>query len=369
MNEPKVAIVCDWLTNLGGAEKVVFDMHVAYPNADIYTSIYNPSALPQFEGAKIFTSFLQNMPFAKKKHFLYLPLMPHAFESFDLSEYDIVISSSFACAKGVITKPDTLHICYCHTPMRYVWDQSHEYIKNHGMNPALKKLGKSFLHRLRQWDKLASERVDYYIANSAYISEKIKKYYGRDSVVIHPGVNFDKEKSDITKREDYYMSAGRLKAYKRFDLVVKAFNETKKKLYIIGTGEELENLKKLNINPNTHFLGFVEDKVLKRLYRGAKGFIFPQCEDFGITPIEAQHYGCPLIALRQGGVLETVKDGETGVFFDSQDVASLVAAINKADRKKWDHKAIQKHSRKFTSERFRHDLAKFVAKRWDKHSK
>jgi glycosyltransferase involved in cell wall biosynthesis len=361
-NEPKIAIICDWLTNLGGAERVILDMYDAFPNADIYTSIYNPRALPQFKKAKIHTSFLQNFPLAQTKHYLYLPLMPQAFESFDLSKYDIVLSSAFACAKGVITKPETIHICYCHTPMRYVWDQSHGYINSHGLNSMIKKGGKLFLHKLRLWDKLASERVDKYIANSQYISRKIQKYYNAESDIIHPGVSFDKPDLSKNKREDFYLAAGRLKAYKKFELIIEAFNKSKRTLYIAGRGEHEKYLKSINTNPNTHFLGFVEEEVLKNMYKKAKGFIFPQCEDFGITPIEAQNFGCPVIAFKKGGVTETVKANKTGIFFKKQTVKALNDAIKKGESINWDQLAIQEHAQKFSSKRFKKELKEYVQK-------
>lgn len=359
---PKIAIICDWLTNLGGAERVILDMYEAFPEADIYTSIYNPDKLPQFKKANLHTSFLQNLPFAKTKHYLYLPLMPQAFESFNLNKYDIVLSSSFACSKGVITKPETLHISYCHTPMRYVWDQSHDYINNHGLSSIIKKGGKLFLHKLRLWDKLASERVDKYIANSDYIAEKIQKYYGRESHTIYPGVSFEKPNLKNNKREEFYLAAGRLKAYKKFDLLIEAFNKSKKTLYIAGTGEHEKELKKINTNPNTHFLGFIEEEVLKNLYKKAKGFMFPQCEDFGITPIEAQNFGCPVIAFKKGGAKETVKANQTGIFFNKQTSEQINKAIEKAEEKEWDQEKIQSFAQKFSSERFKKELQEYVEK-------
>lgn len=358
---PKIAIICDWLTNLGGAEQVVLDMHEAFPNAPIYTSIYNQQKLPQFRKAKIKTSFLQKFPFAKKAHQLYLGLMPYAFESFDLSKYDIVISSCFACSKGVITKPETLHICYCHNPMRYVWDDSHSYLKEHGFPWIVKALAKPLLHKIRLWDSLAAKRVDKYIANSEFVSKRIQKYYHYKSEVIHPGVRFNQTEVSLkAEKGDYYLAVGRLKAYKRFDLLVKAFNQTEKKLLIVGTGENLNQLKKINTNPNTQFLGFVDEEDLKKYYQNAKALLFPQCEDFGITPIEAQYFGCPVIAYNKGGATETVINKKTGVLFEHQNIDSILKAIQTLETLDLNPKEIHKHATQFQSKNFQEKLKKFV---------
>jgi glycosyltransferase involved in cell wall biosynthesis len=359
INKAKVAIVCDWLTNLGGAERVVEDLMKAFPEATLYTSVYNSEALPQFKKYKIVTSFIQKLPLSKRKHQLYLGLMPYAFESFNLKDFDLVISSSFACAKGVITKPNTVHICYCHTPTRYVWDESHEYIKKHSMNKFIKILAKPILHKLRQWDKLAAERVDFWIANSKYIKRKIKKYYGVDAEVIYPGINISKTKIN-EQRDNFYMAVGRLTAYKKFDLVVKTFNELNEKLYIVGTGEMMKKLKKENKNPKTCFAGFVPDETLQEMYKRSKGLIFPQCEDFGLIPIEAQSFGCPVIAFAQGGAMETVKDKETGILFNEQTEKSLLEAIKSASNIKWNHKRIAQSVKRFESEAFIEKIKEFA---------
>jgi glycosyltransferase involved in cell wall biosynthesis len=358
---PKIAIIADWLTNQGGAEKVVFDLHQAFPDAPIYTSIYNPEKLPQFKKAKIHTSFLNNFPFAKNKHQLYLALVPYAFESFDLTEYDIVISSSFACAKGVITAPETTHICYCHNPMRYIWDESHQYVKEHNFNPILKLIAKPFLHKIRIWDRITADRVDHFIANSKFVANRIKKYYQRESTVIHPGIEFTHKNPQIKEqKENFYLAAGRIKAFKRFDLIVKAFNISKQNLKIVGTGEDLDRLKELNTNPNTEFLGFVSSNELTRLFQNAKGFIFPQAEDFGITPVEAQYFGCPVIAYGKGGALETVIKEKTGIFFDQQTEESLNQAISVFEKTKFDYQAIHEHAYQFNANNFIQKIKQFV---------
>lgn len=360
---PKIAIVADWLTNPGGAEKVILDLHQTFPEAPIFTSIYNPEKLPEFSNAVIHTSFIQKLPFAKSKHQLYLALMPYAFESFDFSDYDIVISSSFACAKGIITKPGTTHICYCHNPMRYIWDESHQYLKEHNFNAILKFISKPFLHKIRIWDKISADRVDHYIANSQFVADRIKKYYHKEATVIHPGITFPSTPKIQTEKKDFYLAAGRLKPFKRFDLIIETFNQTQKNLIIAGTGEDLERLKKLNTNPNTQFLGYISTEKLQKLFTQAKGFIFPQAEDFGITPVEAQFHGCPVIAYNKGGALETIINKKTGLFFHHQNSESLLNAINEFEKIKFDYKKIQQHAEKFSNKNFKNKILDFLKNR------
>jgi glycosyltransferase involved in cell wall biosynthesis len=365
----KIAIVADWLTNQGGAEKVIYDIHQTFPEAPIYTSVYNAEKLPQFNKAEIKTSFIQNLPFSKKHHQLYLGLMPYAFESFDFSDYDIVISSSFACAKGILTKPETLHICYCHNPMRYIWDESHQYVREHNLNPILKFLSTPFLHRIRQLDQLTANRVDHYISNSNFVARRINKYYHHKATTVYPATDFNNIKPNIkTNKKDFYLAAGRLKPFKRFDLIIEAFNITQKKLIIAGTGEDLPRLQKLNTNPNTTFAGFVSDQKLIDLYQNAKGFIFPQAEDFGITPIEAQFHGCPIIAYAKGGALETVIEKETGLFFKEQSTESLNQAINKFEKQSFDYQKVHLNGSKYNSQNFKKELLNLV-ENWDKTRK
>src|SRR3989338_1794423 len=275
---PKIAIVCDWLTDMGGAERVILALHRLYPEAPIYTSIYNRSNLPQFVEADVRTSFLQKLPGAERRHQRYLAQMPLAFEAFDLNEYDVVISSSHSCAKGVITRPDTLHVSYCHSPPRYLWDGSHHYVNEYPWPKILKKtLIPSLLHNLRLWDRAAADRVDEYVANSHYVAGRIQKYYRRESTVIHPPVGLLPFES--VQRDDYYLAVVRLIPYKRFDLIVEAFNVLKKPLKVIGTGNQLKKLQKL-ASPNVEFLGMVPDESLRRYYQYAKALVFPQMEDF-----------------------------------------------------------------------------------------
>ena len=366
---PKIAIVADWLTNQGGAEKVILDIYKCFPEATIFTTIYNQEKLPQFKEAKIITSFLQNFPFAKNKHQLYLALMPFAFESFDFSDFDIVISSSFACAKGIITKPETLHISYCHNPMRYIWDESHQYLKEHNFSQIFKLIAKPFLHLIRLWDKISAERIDYYISNSKFVSKRIQKYYQKESTVIYPGVEFTSTKIEIkSTKKDYYLATGRLKPFKRFDLIIEAFNQSRKNLVIAGTGEDLDRLKALNTNPNTKFVGFVSNQELHKLFSNAKAFIFPQAEDFGITPVEAQYFGCPVIAYKKGGALETVSDKKTGLFFDQQTPDALNQIIEILENTHFDYNLIHKHATQFSNLNFQKKLKDFVELKYKEYN-
>ncbi|MDD3862047.1 MAG: glycosyltransferase, partial [Candidatus Gracilibacteria bacterium] len=304
LSRAKIALVFDWTTVQGGAEKVNLFIHKMFPKAPIFTSIYNPKKVKGFEKADIKTSFIQKLPFAKTKHQLYLSLMPYAYELFDLSQFDIVISSSHACSKGVITKPGTLHICYCHTPMRYAWDNWQSYISEYKMNPIVKTIGKDHIHKLRIWDRLSAERVDKYIANSNTTQKRIKKYYGKNSEVIFPMIKHSDYKI-AKKRKGYFLAVGRLAPYKKFDLIIDAFNRLGLPLKVVGTGIMEKELIAKSAD-NIEFMGYVPDEDLKTLYSECEAFIFPQIEDFGITPLEAMASGRPVIAMGEGGSLDTI---------------------------------------------------------------
>ena len=366
----KIAIVADWLTNQGGAENVVLDLMEAFPQADLYTSIYNAAKLPQFAKYNPKTSFVNKLPFAQKKHQLYLALMPYAFESFDLREYDVVISSSFACSKGIITKPETLHISYCHTPMRYVWGAYIDFISRYKLPKILKAMAKPLLHKIRIWDFVASQRVDKFIANSNYIKTRIQKFYRADSIVLNPGIEepiTDLEPIESLADKPFYLAIGRLTSHKRFDLIIEAFNRTKQTLVIAGDGDILSDLMSLNTNPNTHFVGFVSKQQRAWLYSKAQALIFPQKEDFGIVPIEAQSYGCSIIAYNKGGILDSVQNGVQGVLFDIQSVDCLVDAIAKHSEIKFDKKQIKQHASKFYRSEFQNKIKEIVTSAYDAH--
>ena len=363
----KIALVFDWMTNPGGAEKVNYKLHKMFPSAPIFTSIYNKEKLEEFSNANVKTSFIQNLPFAKKKHQLYLSLMPYAYENFDLSEFDIVISSSHACAKGIITKPETLHICYCHTPMRYAWDNWHKYFNEYKMNRVLKGIAKKRIHKIRMWDKTSADRVDHYIANSTTTQKRIEKYYNKKSTIIHPMIDLSKYK--ISKNtKGYFLAVGRLTPYKKFDLIIEAFNELGLPLKVVGTGimeNELEEKAKENIE----FLGYVDDTTLKKLYSEAEALIFPQLEDFGITPLESMASGRPVIAYNQGGALDTVQDDLTGIHFKTQSKVSLKKAVNKyiQEKSKFNPIDIRASVIKFDTKVFEKSFIKLIKDKWEIH--
>ena len=366
LKDLKIAIVCDWLTNQGGAEKVILGLHQLFPNAPIYTSLYNPEKVKGFEKAEIHTSFLQNIPFAKTKHQFFLNFMPKVFENFDLDQYDIVISSSHSCAKGIIVKPGTLHVCYCHSPMRYAWENHQNYLKEYPVSGLIKKLAGFFIHKIRLWDRLSADRVDQFIANSNYIKKRINKYYRRESVVIYPFIkpqNFE----TATKR-DYYLAVGRLTAYKKFDLIVQTFNQNNLPIKIVGTGPMEKQLRKI-AKPNIKFLGFTNDQDLKKLYSEAKALIFPQCEDFGIIPLEAMASGCPVIAYGKGGALETVIDEQTGLLFNQQTSESLQQAINKLEQGqiKFSDQQIINQAKQFDQTIFNQKFLNLLEESWKKY--
>lgn len=364
LSKAKVALVFDWMTSRGGAEKVNLQLHKLFPDAPIFTSIFDREAHPEFSGADIRTSFIDKLPFAKSKHQLYLSLMPQAYEAFDLSEFDIVISSSHSCAKGIITKPETMHICYCHSPMRYAWDNWHEYIKNYKINGLVKFFGKKAIHKIRMWDKIAAERVDYYIANSHTTKRRIEKYYRKPASVIFPGIQCSKYKL-AEKSEGYFLAVGRLTGYKRFDLLVECFNKIGLPLKIAGTGVDQEKLQ-AQARGNIEFLGYVKDKELSKLYAEAEALIFPQLEDFGLTPIESMASGRPVIAYNKGGALDTIINDKTGVLFNKQTPESLKKAINYfiENKKKFKRNAIREHAENFDNKVFKSEMKKYLQKKW-----
>jgi glycosyltransferase involved in cell wall biosynthesis len=366
----KVAIAHDWLTNMAGAERVLIALHEVFPDAPIYTSVYLPEAVPELADADVRTSFLQRVPLLKRRHQMFPYFRTIAFEGFDMSGYDVVISSSHAESKGVITSPETLHICYCYTPTRYYWSGYHQYMKEPGFNlldPVIRTIMPVMASYLRIWDRLAADRVNLFSCISDYVALRIKKYYGRDSVVIYPPVKTEElQLSDSI--QDYFLMVGRLIPYKRADIVVKAFNELGLPLKIVGTGTELEALRK-QARPNVEFLGRVPDSDLWDLYSHCIAFLFPQEEDFGITPLEAMAAGRPVVAYRAGGALETVIEGETGVFFDRQDPQSVAEAVRSLDPGGFEPRKIREHALRFDESVFKKTFAKFVSSSWNRFQK
>ncbi len=323
-----------------------------YPEAPIYTLLYDRNATGGvFDGKVIYTSFLQKIPFAKKHHRVFPLLMPLAMEQFDFSEYDTVISISASFAKGILTKPSTKHICYCLTPPRFLWDDSQKFVEEFGYSSMVKKFLPPFITYLRMWDQEASKRVDDFWAISNFIKERIDKYYRRPSAVIYPPVNV--AKFNLSEKEgNYFFMAGRLVSYKRFDLAIRAFNKLNLSLKVVGTGSELVKLKKI-AKRNIEFLELVSDQQLAGLYAGSRALIFPQEEDLGIVPLEAMASGKPVIAYGAGGALETVIDGQTGLFFNEQSEESIIDAIERFSKMKFDPKLCRKRAEEFDIEVFK----------------
>ncbi len=353
----KIALVHDYLNQYGGAERVLEALCEIFPEAPIYALLYNEAATGHvFKDREIHTSFLQKIPFARKHHRLFPFLMPLAIEQFDLSYFDVVISVSASFAKGVITKPHTLHINYCLTPTRFLWDDSHRYIDEFRYPWPIKKLIPLFVAYLRLWDKEAALRVDKYLAISDFVKKRVRKYYHREAEIIYPPVETAKYSiADIP--DNYFLMVGRLVAYKRFDLAIKVFNAVGKPLKIVGDGPELKHLKRLaNGNADIVFLGLVSDHKLPELYRRAQAVIFPQEEDFGLVPLEAMASGRPVIAYRGGGALETVIDNVTGIFFDQQTEIDLAQAIGKYYAIDWNPATIRQQALKFDRAVFREKI-------------
>ncbi len=359
----KIALVHDYLSQDGGAERVLKAFHDLWPEAPIFVLFHDKEKLKGFENADIRQSFIAKLPLGKKKYQWYLPWMPLATERHNLHEFDVVLSSTSAFAKGVLTRPDTLHISYCHTPTRYLWTDTHEYIADLKYNRFIKAMLPRLIHRMRLWDKMSVDRVDHFIANSDTVRQRIFKYYRRESDILYPPV--DTHQFHPTKEiGDYFISGGRIVPYKRFDLLVQAFNRLKLPLKIFGTGPEIERLKAL-AKPNIEFLGRVNDEEKAELLSRAKAFIHPQVEDLGITPIEAMAAGRPVIAYPVGGVTETVIPGKTGVFFPTQTWEAILDAVIHFDAGAWDSEEIRAHAQKFGVERFKDQMRRYVEDRYD----
>ncbi|MEW6418733.1 MAG: glycosyltransferase family 4 protein [Nitrospirota bacterium] len=360
----EIAIIHDWLVTYAGAERVLEQIIQLYPKADLYSLI---DFLPEDErnfilNKRVNVSFVQRLPFARKKYRSYLPLMPLAIEQFDLSGYDLIISSSHAVAKGVLTNSNQLHICYCYTPIRYVWDLHHQYLKETNLDKGIKGLiAKVILHYMRMWDLATTNRVNYFVTLSNYIARRIKKVYGRDSVVIYPPIDIEKFHVG-NKREDFFLTASRMVPYKKIDLTVEAFSKMPdKKLVVIGDGPDFEKIKK-KAKSNVELLGYQKDDVLKEYLQKARAFIFAAEEDFGIIPVEAQACGTPVIAYGKGGTLETIVENKTGILFKEQTVESLIVAVNLFEKRqdKFDFHEIRKNAERFSKEGFKREFKEFV---------
>ncbi len=374
----KVALVYDRVNKWGGAERLLLALHKLFPDAPLYTSVYDRKKASWADVFDVKSSFLQNFPLSTH-HELYAPLMPLAFESFNFDEFDLVISVTSEAAKGIVTKPKTKHICYCLTPTRYLWSGYADYFNN----PVLKFFSKPMVNYLRAWDKIAANRPDKFIAISAEVQKRIKKYYGRESEIIYPSVSFrgpaasfppvsapysqsskvravGSPSSGVTP-QNYFLIVSRLIPYKRIDIAVEAFNKLKLPLKIVGTGSESNKLKNM-AESNIEFLGYLTDKELVRYYNGCRALIFPGIEDFGLTILEAQSFGKPVIAFRGGGALETIIEGKTGIFFEKQTIESLNAAIEQFNNLTINPKDCIGQAKKFSFEKFKEEFMMEILK-------
>lgn len=354
----KVAIVHDWLTNYGGAERVVEAFLEIFPEADIYTLVYDENKMGKiFKKEKVKTTFIQRLPKATKLYTKFLPLMPYAFEELDLSGYDLVISSSSSCAKGVITPPNVKHIAYIHSPMRYAWDLYHDYKKRSGK--ITRFFMSIFMKSMREWDYTSSQRIDKIIANSNYVAKRIEKFWGLKSQVIYPPVEIERLEPNGKNSEDFYVVFSRFVPYKRIDLAIEACKKLNKKLVVIGDGEQREYLKSIS-GDQTIFTGRISDEEVKDYLQRCKAMIFSAEEDFGIVPLEAQACGRPVIAYGKGGALETVVAGETGIFFRNQTVEDVVEAIENFEKMEFNTDIIYNHAMKFSKERFKKEILEII---------
>ena len=348
----RVALVHDYLTHMGGAERVLEALMQLYPNAPVYTTVYDKAAVGRIiDEKRVRHSFLQNFPGAKKPHrYFPLALMPLSVEQFNLEQYDVVLSASHSFGKGVIVGPNTMHISYCFTPIRYAWDDSHRYVREFAPGRLLQQMAPLALSYIRLWDYYAAQRVHAYITLSKYVAKRIKKYYRREAQVVAPPVNLEVF-SNSPHTDEYFLVVARLVPYKRIELAIDACEELGYPLKIVGVGPE-EKILRRRAKQWTSFLGFVPDEKLPLVYRGAKALLFPQEEDFGITPLEAAASGRPTIAYGAGGALETIADGRTGIFFPRQTVVSLKEGIQRWEKMRFDPAEIRRHAEKFSKESF-----------------
>lgn len=368
----KKALVHDWYYIDGGGEKVVKSFNSIWNDFDHFALVdfLNDQDRENILGGKrASTSFIQNLPTAKKGHQKFLQWFPLAIEQFDLSDYDLILSSSASVAKGVLTNHNQLHICYCHSPIRYAWDLYHQYLNETGLNKGLKgAYAKYVLHKIRSWDVINSNRVDFFIANSHYIAQRIKKIYRRDSTVIYPPVDtlsFTLKE----QKENYYFTASRMVPYKKMEIIIKAFNAMPgKRLVVAGHGPEYTRLNKI-AHKNVELLGYVSKEVVKEHLQNAKAFVYAAEEDFGIVPVEAQACGTPVICYAKGGLLETVINNETGVYFYEQTEKAVQEAVNEMEKSTFDPKLIRNNALKFSTQRFEKEIKEFVQEKYSNFKK
>lgn len=367
----RVALVHEYFCNMGGAEIVARVLHEMFPDAPMFTlQIYDRNRGHEWlRGMDVRPSFIQRLPFAGRTHQMFLPLMPYAIEHFDFSEYDLVLSSSSLIAKGAIPAPGALHISYTQSRQRAAWDLASEYI--HSVPRPLQIFAEQYMHQLRLWDVAAAQRVDYFIANSQFVARRIRQLYRRDACVIHPPVDLDMFSPPTgllaEQEREYYVMVGRLVHYKRFDLGVEACKRMHRPLRVIGDGPERAALEKI-AGPQTQFLGIQSHRVIREQLAGARGFLFPGLEDFGIVLVEAQAMGTPVIAFGGGGALDSVRDGETGVLFQAQTVEAVMQAMERAEQIEFDPALLYENARQFSTSDFKARLGEFIHTHYDSAS-
>jgi glycosyltransferase involved in cell wall biosynthesis len=355
---PRVAVVHDWLTIPGGSEQVVLELLEMFPQAEIFTSIYDPAPWPAaIKQRAVHSSFLNRIPGAVRHYPKLLPLMNRAFRSFDLSGFDLVLSSSHACAKNVRTPPGALHVCYCHTPMRYAWEEG--FLDGEDVGPAMRLLLPPLLAWLRRQDRAGADGPDVFVANSRHVADRIARFYGRSAEIVHPPVDVDHFLALRRAPEDFYLTFGRVVPYKRVDLAVSACARSERRLEVAGDGRALDAVRAV-AGADTEFLGKVSETDRDRLLGGARALLFPGEEDFGIVPVEAQAAGVPVIAYGVGGASESVLDGSTGVLFVEQTIDGLVAAIERFEGLELDQEVARENARRFGRDRFRAEMSAVI---------
>ncbi|HGE8457763.1 TPA: glycosyltransferase family 4 protein [Serratia marcescens] len=373
LNNYDLGIVADWLVTYAGAERVIKEFVDLYPDSTLYSIVdfLSDNDRANFHNKRAITSFIQKLPMSKRKYQNYLPMMPFAIEQLDVSKHDVILSSSHAVAKGIITGPNQLHISYVHSPIRYAWDLQHQYLKESGLDSGLKGLlVRWLLHKIRLWDCRTANGVDHFIANSRFIARRIEKVYGRKADVIYPPVSVNNFDVCDTK-DDFYLTASRMVPYKKIDLIVEAFSHMPdKKLVVIGDGSEMKKIRS-KATMNIEIMGYQTNDVMKEHMQKAKAFVFAAEEDFGITPVEAQACGTPVIAYGRGGALETVVStthhNPTGVFFDKQDVSAVVEAVKafESSANLFEPQNCRNNAIRFSDERFRREISSYINDKWD----
>jgi len=361
----KVAIVHYWLVNMRGGEKVLESLLEMFPDADIYTHVYNPGVVSALINRhRVFTSGISRLPFAKRLYQFYMPLMPRALMEFDLQEYDLVISSESGPAKGVIPNPNAFHLCYCHSPMRYLWDMYHQYFRGTGF--FVRFFMKRLIPSLRAWDITSANMVDRFVTNSNYVAKRILRIYNRRAEVVSVPVDVEKYFAKERKSADFYLFFGQLAGYKRADIAINACIRSGRKLVVAGDGAKKKDIKKYSKSGLVRFAGRVSDEEAMTLFSQAKALLFPGIEDLGLVPIEANAAGCPVIAFREGGALDTVKENVTGIFFDDQTPESLIAAMEYFEKNEGqfhDRRQFENHTRQFSKDAFTERISKILEKK------